>query len=47
MLFEQAFYYLPEIMAGANYPAQDYEGGIVGAYTMALLQALNGRNINK
>ncbi len=46
MLFEQAFYYLPEIMAGANYPAQDYEGGIVGAYTMALLQALNGRNIN-
>lgn len=46
MLIEQAFFYLPEVLLGASYPTQEYEGGIVGAFAMALLTALNGRNAN-
>ncbi len=32
-------------MTGNGYQEQFYEGGIVNAYSLALLQALNGRNI--
>lgn len=45
MIIEQAFHNLPEIMTGFGYPQQDYEGGVVGALAMALLQELNGRNL--
>lgn len=46
MLLEQAFFALPEILHGSGYQRQDYEAGIVGAYTLAVLQVLNGRNVN-
>lgn len=46
MLIEQAFYNLPEILVGARYPTQGYEGGLVAAFSMAILQELNGRNAN-
>ena len=46
MLIEQAFMNLPEILTGSGYPSQDYEGGIVAAYALAILQELNGRNVN-
>lgn len=44
MLIEQAFHYLPEVLLGAYYPKQDYEGGIVASFALAVLQELNGRN---
>jgi hypothetical protein len=44
MLVEQAFFHLPEILHGSGYQPQEYESGIVGAFSLALLQALNGRN---
>jgi hypothetical protein len=46
MLIEQAFFNLPEILVGSRYPTQDYEGGVVAAFSMAILQELNGRNAN-
>ena len=46
MLIEQAFFNLPEIMVGNGYAKTEYEGGIVSAFSLALLQELNGRNIN-
>lgn len=46
MIIEQAFYNLPEILTGYGYPSQEYEGGIVGAFSLAVLQELNGRNVN-
>lgn len=46
MLIEQAFFNLPEIMVGNGYDKQEYEGGIVSAFSLALLQQFNGRNIN-
>lgn len=46
MLIEQAFLNLPEILVGARYPTQGYEGGLVAAFGMAVLQELNGRNAN-
>jgi len=46
MLLEQAFLALPEVLHGSGYQRQDYEAGIVGAYTLAVLQVLNGRNVN-
>jgi hypothetical protein len=46
MLIEQAFFNLPEILVGSRYPTQDYEGGVVAAFSMAILQELNGRNVN-
>lgn len=46
MLFEQAFFHLPEILTGSGYPRQRYEGGIVSAFSLALLQTLNGRNVS-
>lgn len=45
MLIESAFTYLPEILTGSNYAAQDYEAGIVNAVSLAVLQELNARNI--
>lgn len=45
MLVENAFHYLPEILCGSNYAAQDYEAGIVNAVSLALLQELNARNV--
>jgi hypothetical protein len=45
MLLEQALFHLPEILTGSGYPRQRYEGGIVAAFSLALLQALNGRNV--
>jgi hypothetical protein len=44
MLIEQAFFYLPEILVGGGYPFQQHEGGLVTAFSMALLQSLNARN---
>lgn len=46
MPFEQAFFALPEILHGSGYQRQDYEAGIVSAFTLAVLQVLNGRNVN-
>jgi hypothetical protein len=45
MLIEQAFFSLPEVLHGSGYQQQDYESGIVGAFTLSLLQVLNGRNV--
>jgi hypothetical protein len=45
MLIENAFHYLPEILSGSNYAAQDYEAGIVNAVSLAVLQELNARNV--
>ena len=44
MLIEQAFLYLPEILHGSGYNRQDYEAGVVGALSLAILQVLNGHN---
>ena len=44
MLIEQAFFHLPEILHGSGYNRQEYEAGIVGALSLAILQVLNGRN---
>ena len=44
MLVEQAFFHLPEILHGSGYNRQEYEAGIVGALSLAILQILNGRN---
>jgi hypothetical protein len=45
VLVEQAFYNLPEILVGSGYAKQEYEAGIVSAFSLALLQELNGRNV--
>lgn len=49
MIIEQAFHNLPEILVGSGYAKQDYKQGyeasIVGAFSLAILQELNGRNI--
>ena len=48
MLIEQAFHNLHEILVGSGYANQDYQKGfeasIVGAFSLAVLQELNGRN---
>ena len=44
MIVEQAFVALPELLLGNPYAAQEYEAGIVGVFSMAILQELNGRN---
>jgi hypothetical protein len=44
VLIEQAFILLPEILHGSGYQQQNYEAGLVGAFSLALLQALNGHN---
>ena len=45
MIYEQAVHSLPEVLAGTGYPSQDHEGGIVAAFSMAVLQELNARNL--
>lgn len=45
MIIEQAFVALPELLLGNHYAVQDYEAGIVGVLSMAILQELNGRNV--
>lgn len=45
MLIEQAFYSLPEVLHGSGYQTQSYESGIVSAFSLSLLQVLNGRNV--
>ena len=45
MLVEQAFFALPEVLHGSGYQSQSYESGIVSAFTLSLLQVLNGRNV--
>jgi hypothetical protein len=45
MIIEQAFVALPELLLGNHYPLHSYEAGIVGVLSMAILQELNGRNI--
>ncbi len=45
MIYEQAIQSLPEILSGSGYPSQEHEGGIVAAFSMAVLQELNARNI--
>ena len=48
MLIEQAFHNLPEILLGSGYATQEYQNGfeasIVAAFSLAVLQELNGRN---
>lgn len=44
MLIEQSFFSLPEVLHGSGYQSQSYESGIVSAFTLSLLQVLNGRN---
>jgi len=44
VIVEQAFFHLPEILHGSGYNRQEYEAGIVGALSLAILQVLNGRN---
>lgn len=44
MLIEQSFFSLPEVLHETGYQSQSYESGIVSAFTLSLLQVLNGRN---
>ena len=46
MLFEQAFMALPEFLTGLPYKDYRFEGTLLTAFSMAVLQELNGRNIN-
>ena len=46
MIFENAFSYLPEILAGSSYYEKNYEASIVNAFSLAVLQALNARNVS-
>lgn len=45
MLIEQSFYSLPEILHGSGYQTQNYESGLMTAFTLSLLQVLNGCNV--
>lgn len=44
MILEQSFFALPEVLHGSGYQQQDYEAGLVNAFSHATLQVLNGRN---
>lgn len=46
MIIEQAFHSLPEVLVGSGYAKQEYEAGIVSAFSLAILQELNGRSIS-
>jgi hypothetical protein len=46
MIFEQAFFALPEFLVGTGFTRYDTEGTLVMAFAMAVLQELNGRNVN-
>jgi len=45
MIFEQAFMALPEFLTGTPFKRYQFEGTIVTAYSMAVLQELNSRNV--
>lgn len=45
MIIEQALMNLPETMVGAGFGCKNYEGSIVSAFSLAILQSLNSRNI--
>lgn len=45
MIIEQAFVALPELLLGNYHAIQNYEAGIVGIFSLAILQELNGRNV--
>ncbi|HHX2498619.1 TPA: hypothetical protein ACU8BN_000350 [Neisseria subflava] len=45
MIIEQALMNLPETMVGAGFGHKNYEGSIVSAFSLAILQSLNSRNI--
>ncbi|WP_437270263.1 hypothetical protein ACRYHF_01910 [Stutzerimonas balearica] len=45
MLFEQAFMALPEFLTGTPFKRYQFEGTIVTAFSMAVLQELNSRNV--
>lgn len=45
MIIEQAFMSMPEIMVGNGYVEQEHESGIVSSFSLAILQELNGRNL--
>lgn len=46
MIIEQAFFALPEFLVGTGFAKYDSEGTLVMSYAMAVLQELNGRNVN-
>ncbi|MDU8618735.1 hypothetical protein RYB67_09195 [Pseudomonas syringae] len=45
MIFEQAFMSLPEFLTGTPFQRYQFEGTIVTAFSMAVLQELNSRNV--
>jgi hypothetical protein len=45
MLFEQAFMALPEFLTGTPFKRYQFEGTVVTAFAMAVLQELNSRNV--
>lgn len=45
MLIEQAFMALPELLTGAPFKKYKNEGTVVTAFSMAVLQELNSRNV--
>jgi hypothetical protein len=45
MLFEQAFMALPEFLTGTPFQRYQFEGTVVTAFSMAVLQELNSRNV--
>ena len=46
MIFEQSFMALPEFLCGTPFERYEYEGTILTAFSMSILQELNSRNIN-
>ena len=45
MIFEQAFMALPEFLTGTPFQRYQFEGTVVTAFAMAVLQELNSRNV--
>ncbi|NMT03595.1 hypothetical protein HKB22_01435, partial [Vibrio parahaemolyticus] len=45
MIFEQAFMALPEFLTGTPFKRYQFEGTVVTAFSMAVLQELNARNV--
>lgn len=45
MIFEQAFMAMPEFLTGTPFSAYQFEATIANAFTLAMLQELNSRNV--
>lgn len=45
MLFEEAFMAMPEFLTGLPFSKSSFEGTVISAFSMAVLQSLNSRNI--